>query len=145
MTAIVFRGTGPIYPELLGNRVDLVCDQTTGAIPQIQGGKVRALAVASAQRLPQLPNVPTAAEAGMPGLEFASWYGIWGPKGLPRGIVARINAEMQQAMAEPAVVRRLTELGIEPVSGTAAEFAAFIERDVERNAALVRLANFQPD
>lgn len=81
----------------------------------------------------------------MPGLEFASWYGIWGPKGLPRPIVARINAEMQAAMADPTVGRRLTELGFEPVAESPEAFAAFIARDVAHNAALLRAANFQPE
>lgn len=114
MTPIVFRGTGPIYPELMAGRVDLVCDQTTGAIPQIAGGRVRALAVASAHRLPQLPGVPTAAEAGLPGHEVTIWHGLYAPRGTPAAELARLNQALRAALAEPRVVQRLAELGAAP-------------------------------
>jgi tripartite-type tricarboxylate transporter receptor subunit TctC len=110
----------------------------------VQGGQLRALAVASAKRSSVLPELPTAAESGLPGLEFSSWYGFWGPKDLPKEIVARVNAVLTETMREPAVVEKLQGLGFEPVSSTPEEFSRFIAKDVARNAALLGTINFQP-
>ncbi len=148
MTAIVFRGTGPIYPELLGNRVDLVCDQTTGAIPQIAGGKVHALAVASPRRLPQLPNVPTAAEAGLPGFEVTIWHGLYAPKGTPPAIIARANQALRASLADPRVIRRLDELGAapEPVERvTPAAHRAYLVSEIARWRPLLQAAGEYAD
>ncbi len=140
-----YRGSAPGLADIAAGNVQLMLDPILATLPLARGGQVKALAITTAARSAIAPEIPTAAEAGMPGLEFASWYGIWGPKGLPRGIVTRINAEMQQAMADPAVVRRLTELGFEPVAESPEAFASFIERDVAHNAALLRAVNFQPE
>jgi tripartite-type tricarboxylate transporter receptor subunit TctC len=80
----------------------------------------------------------------MPGLEISSWYGLWGPKDMPKEIVARVNAALSDAMREPAVIERLTTFGFEPVVSTAEEFARFIQADVERNSSLLRAVNYQP-
>ncbi len=140
-----YRGSAPGLADVAAGNMQLMLDPILATLPLARGGQVKALAITTATRSAVAPEIPTAAEAGMPGLEFASWYGIWGPKGLPRGIVARINTEMQQVMAEPAVVRRLTELGFEPVAESPEAFASFIDRDVAHNAALLRAANFQPE
>ena len=140
-----YRGSAPGLADVAAGNMQLMLDPILATLPLARGGQVKALAITTATRSAVAPEIPTAAEAGMPGLEFASWYGIWGPKGLPRPIVSRINAEMQQAMADPAVVRRLTELGFEPVAESPEAFAAFIERDVAHNTALLRAANFQPE
>ena len=148
MTPIVFRGTGPIYPELLANRVDLVCDQTTGAIPQIAGGKVHALAVASPHRLPQLPNVPTAAEAGLPGFEVTIWHGLYAPKGTPPAIIARANQALRASLADPRVIRRLDELGAapEPMDRvTPAAHRAFLISEIARWRPLLQAAGEYAD
>jgi tripartite-type tricarboxylate transporter receptor subunit TctC len=81
----------------------------------------------------------------MPGLEFFSWWGLWGPRGLPGEIVGRVNGALREGMREPEVTRRLTDMGIEAVAETPEAFAAFVQRDVARNAELLRLANFQPE
>jgi tripartite-type tricarboxylate transporter receptor subunit TctC len=91
-----------------------------------------------------LPDVPTAAESGLAGLEFSSWYGLWGPKDLPKDIVKRVNAVLVEAVREPAVVEKLTTLGFEPVSGTPEEFAAVIASDLARNTALLNAIKFEP-
>jgi tripartite-type tricarboxylate transporter receptor subunit TctC len=91
-----------------------------------------------------LPELPTAAESGLAGLEMSSWYGFWGPKDLPGAIVARVNALLSEAMREPAVVERLTTLGFEPISSLPDEFKRFIDADVARNSALLRAINYQP-
>jgi tripartite-type tricarboxylate transporter receptor subunit TctC len=118
-------------------------DPMITALPLVQGGQLRALAVASATRSSALPDLPTAAESGQPGLEFSSWYGVWGPKDLPKDITARVNAALTEAMREPAVIEKLKGLGFEPVFGTPEEFSRFIANDVARNAALLASINFQ--
>jgi tripartite-type tricarboxylate transporter receptor subunit TctC len=120
-------------------------DPMITALPLVQGGQLKALAVASSKRTSVLPDVPTAAESGLPGLEFSSWYGLWGPKDLPKEIVTRVNAVILESMREPAVIEKLVSLGFEPVaSGTPDEFAALITSDIARNAALLSAAKFEP-
>ena len=141
---IPYRGSAPALTDLLGGRVQLMIDPIIAALPFVQAGKLRALAVTSTQRSSAIPDLPTAAQSGLPGLEISSWYGLWGPKDLPKEIVARLNAALSEAMREPAVVERLTTLGFEPVVGTPDEFARFIQADVERSSALLRAVNYQP-
>lgn len=142
---VPYRGSAPALADIAAGNLQLMLDPILATLPLARGGQVRALAITRAARSPIAPEIPTAAEAGMPGLEFASWYGAWGPRGLPAEIVARMNAALREGMAEPAVVRRLTELGFEPVQESPAAFAAFIAAEQARNAALLRAANFQPD
>jgi len=141
---IPYRGSAPALTDLLSGQVQLMIDPIIAALPLVQAGKLRALAVTSAQRSSVIPELPTAAESGMPGLEISSWYGFWGPKDLPNPIINRVNAVLSEAMREPAVVERLTTLGFEPTSSTADEFARFIQTDVGRNSALLRATGFQP-
>jgi tripartite-type tricarboxylate transporter receptor subunit TctC len=119
-------------------------DPIITALPLVQGGQLRALAVTTPRRSSVLPDVPTAVESGLGGLEFSSWYGIWGPRDLPNEIVSRINAVLTETMREPAVIERLTTLGFEPASSTPEEFARFIANDVARNSALLHAINYQP-
>ncbi|MES2196130.1 MAG: tripartite tricarboxylate transporter substrate binding protein [Pseudomonadota bacterium] len=141
---IPYRGSAPALTDLISGQVQLMIDPIITAFPLVQAGQLRALAVASTKRTSVLPDVPTAAESGLAGLEFSSWYGFWGPKGLPREIVARVNAVLTEGMREPAVVERLATLGFEPVAGTPEEFASFIKADVARNTALLSAINYQP-
>src|ERR1043165_443255 len=141
---IPYRGSAPALTDLLSGEVQLMIDPIIAALPLVQAGKLRALAVTSARRSSALPQLPTAAESGMPGLEISSWYGLWGPKDLPKEIVARVNGALSAAMREPAVIERWTTRGFEPVAGTAEEFARFIQADVARSSALLRAVNYQP-
>ena len=142
---IPYRGSAPALTDTVSGQVQLMIDPMITALPLVQGGQLKALAVASSKRTSVLPDVPTAAESGLPGLEFSSWYGLWGPKGLPKEIVTRVNAVMLESMREPAVIEKLATLGFEPVStGTPDEFAALIKSDIARNAALLSAAKFEP-
>src|SRR3954467_6515514 len=116
---IPYRGSAPALTDLVGGQVQLMIDPIIAALPLVQSGKLRALAVTSAQRSSAIPELPTAAESGLPGLEISSWYGFWGPRDLPKPIVNRVNAVLSEAMREPAMVERLTTLGFEPIVGTA--------------------------
>ncbi len=140
-----YRGTAPALQDLVAGNIQLLMDPMLAMVPQVRGGRVRALAITAPQRSPAAPEVPSAAESGMPGLEFFSWWGLWGPRGLPGEIVGRVDGALREGMREPEVTRRLTDMGIEAVAETPEAFAAFVQRDVARNAELLRLANFQPE
>jgi tripartite-type tricarboxylate transporter receptor subunit TctC len=144
LQVIPYRGSAPALTDLVSGQVQLMIDPIITALPLVQAGQLRALAVASGRRSSVLPDVPTAAESGLAGLEFSSWYGLWGPKNLPKEIVARVNAVLTEAAREPAVVERLAALGFEPVSSTPEEFADLIAKDLARNTALLSAIKFEP-
>ncbi len=113
-TTISYTGSGPIYPEIIAGRIDIYCDQTTSAIPFIQARSVKAMAVTTAEPLPQVPGVPTATGAGLQGFEIAVWHGVYAPRGTPAPVVARLNQALRVALRDPRVVQRLNELGSPP-------------------------------
>lgn len=114
VTAVTFRGSGPVFPELMGGRIDIYCDQTTSAIPYIQARSVKPMAVTTRGALAQLPGVPTAGAAGLPGFEISIWHGLYAPRGTPRPVVDRLNLALRNALQDPRVVNRLNELGSPP-------------------------------
>jgi tripartite-type tricarboxylate transporter receptor subunit TctC len=132
-------------PDLLGGQVSAMIDPVLSSGPQVRGGKLRALAITSAQRSPQYPDVPTAAEAGMPELEFYSWYGMWGPARLPRVIVSKLEAAAIKAVQSAEVRERMGSLGFEPTGHPAAQFAAFITAESRKNARIVRDTNIRAE
>jgi tripartite-type tricarboxylate transporter receptor subunit TctC len=140
-----YRGSAPALADIAAGHTQLMCDPILAALPLARGGQVKALAITRPRRSPIAAEIPTAAESGMPGLDFGSWYGVWGPRGLPAEITGRVNAALAAGMAEPATVERLAALGFEPVAESPAAFADFIARDVARNAALLAQAGFQPE
>lgn len=142
---VTYRGAAPAMTDLISGQVQLMIDPIIAALPHVREGRLRALAVTSPTRSTAAPDVPTAAESGLPGLEFLSWYGVWGPRGLPAPIVERVNAAVAAGMREPDAVARLTSLGFETTADSPAAFARYIEADVARNAELLRLARFVPE
>lgn len=114
VTAVSFRGSGPVYPEMMGGRIDIYCDQTTSAIPFVQARSVKALAVTTREPLAQVPGVPTAGQAGLPGFEVTIWHGLYAPRHTPRSIIDRANQSLRTALRDPRVVARLNELGSPP-------------------------------
>ncbi|MBR0646372.1 Bug family tripartite tricarboxylate transporter substrate binding protein [Plastoroseomonas hellenica] len=140
-----YRGSAPALTDVAAGNAQLMFDPALATLPMIRGGQVRGLGIASPGRSPLAPELPTMSEAGLPGFEFYSWYGIWASRHVPPEILARLNAAIVTGMREPATIERLTNLGFEPVAETPAEFAAFIREDVIRNAELLRIANYQPD
>lgn len=145
LVQVPYRGTAPAITDVVAGNVQLVFEPILATWPPARDGRAKALAITAAQRSQAAPNVPTAAEQGMPNLDIQSWWGMWGPRGLPPEIIARINEVLATAMFEPDVTQRIAALGIEPAAEPAAEFAAFIRRDFERSEQLLRLANFQPE
>ncbi|WP_338662880.1 tripartite tricarboxylate transporter substrate binding protein BugD [Pararoseomonas sp. SCSIO 73927] len=116
LTTVPYRGTAPAMTDLMGGTVDVMCDQTTNTTQAIQAGSVRAFAVTTSTRNAALPNVPTAAEAGLPGFEVSVWHGLYAPKGTDAAITARLSKALQVALADERLKTRFAELGTTPVS-----------------------------
>jgi tripartite-type tricarboxylate transporter receptor subunit TctC len=110
-TEVAYRGTGPAMNDLVSGQVDLLCDQSTNAVPQIQGGTIKAFAVTSRTRLDVLPNLPTMQEAGSPNFEFTIWHGLYAPRGTPRPVIDSLNKALQAALADPTIRARFAEVG----------------------------------
>jgi tripartite-type tricarboxylate transporter receptor subunit TctC len=110
-TGVPFNGTGPAMNALVGGQVDYMCDQIVNAVPQINGGTIKAYAIATAERNPSLPDVPTTAEAGLPDFQAQAWNAIFAPKGTPAPIIAKLNAAAVKALDDEGVRKRLLDLG----------------------------------
>lgn len=144
LTVLPFRGTAPALNDVAGGHVPMLIDAGIALLPMAQGGKVKALAITTAARSKMAPDLMTSAESGMPGLVFASWYGVWGPKGVPADVAGRLNSMINQAVTDLAKDGRLGKLGVEPVTETLAQYADFIRKDVARNAELLASSGFKP-
>lgn len=115
LTTVPYPGTGPALTDTMGGQVDLLCDQTTGASGAIKGGSVKAYATATAERIPTLPDVPTAAEQGLEGFEIGVWHGMYVPAGTPDPVIAQLTGALQTALADETVIQRFADLGTAPV------------------------------
>ena len=138
MTHIPYKGSSQAHADLLGGQAQIMFDTTSSAIGQIKGGKLRALAVTSPKRSPELPDVPTLAEAGFPGMEMTTWYGVFAPVGTPPAVVTRLHDEIMATLKLPDVQKRITGLAGEPGAMTVAEFAALNRADYDRYGKLIR-------
>lgn len=126
---VEYQGAGPAMNDLLGGHIDMIFAGTQQALPLIESGKLRAIAITGPKRWKGLPNVPTVREAGMPGLEMVGWFGMWLPAGAPPAIVNRLQTEAAKALHDPDVQQQLDKLGLEPAGSTPEEFARFIAAD----------------
>ena len=142
---VPYRGTQPALTDMIAGNVELLIDPSFALLPAAADGRVRALGIATSQRSSLAPNVPTMAEAGLPGYEFQSWYGVWAPKGTSSEIVQRINALMQETMRDPAIVERLKQQVLEPVTETTEQSKRFIAGEIVRAGELLRSVNYQPE
>jgi tripartite-type tricarboxylate transporter receptor subunit TctC len=115
LTTVPYKGTGPAMTDLIGGQVDFMCDQSTNTTNQIKAGEIKAYATTTKERLPNLPDVPTAAEAGLPALEVTVWHGLYAPKGTPKEVIDRLSQSLKTALKDETVVQRLAELGTAPV------------------------------
>ncbi|MDB5810444.1 MAG: Tricarboxylate transport protein TctC [Betaproteobacteria bacterium] len=145
MVHVPYKGSGQALIGLIGGDVDTLIMAVPAASGQIHAGKVRALAVLSAQRSAVIPNVPTAAEAGVANFEVPIWYGMLAPAATPRDIITRLNGELVKALATPDMKERLATAGIEPVTSTPEQFAAFIKSETVRYAAVIKDAGIKPE
>ena len=142
---VPYKGTGPMVTDLLGGQTQATFTGATPLIPHIKQGKLRPIAVGSAKRIPALPDVPTVAEAGIPGFETSQWYGILAPAGTPDAIVRKLSAEINRILKSPEVVERMTADGSVPQGSTPEEFAKFIAAEQKRWGQVVKAANIKPD
>jgi tripartite-type tricarboxylate transporter receptor subunit TctC len=141
-----YRGSGPALLDLIGGTMDLMFDNLPSALPQIKAGKLKALAVTSAQRSAALPDVPTIAEAGpVPGFDASSWFGLFAPAGTPAEIVNRVQQEVAKALLNPAVKERLLSQGAIPGGQPPAEFVKFIAAETKKWAQVVKVSGAKVD
>jgi tripartite-type tricarboxylate transporter receptor subunit TctC len=142
---VLYKGGGPAIQDMIGGQVQALIDPTVSSGPQVKSGRLRALAITSNRRNPVFPDVPTVVEAGMPELEFYSWYGLWGPANLPPAIVAKLEDAAIKAVRSPEVREKLIGLGFEPTGHAAPEFSRFIESEVAKYSRIIKEANIQPE
>jgi tripartite-type tricarboxylate transporter receptor subunit TctC len=142
---VPYKGVNLAMQDVLSGRVQLVFIGIPAAAPHIKAGKLRALALASAQRSAVLPDVPTADEAGLPKFEVTTWYGILAPAGTPRPVVARLNGELGKIMHSPELKDRLEALATDPLTSTPEEFADLIRREIAKWSEVVREAGLKAD
>ena len=140
---VPYKGVNQALVDMLGGRIDVMFDAPAQYEPHLKSGKVRAIAVASRKRLARLPDVPTTAEAGLPGYVLASWFGLAAPAGTPAPIVHRVNAEVQKALTAPDVIEAMAKLGLEPGGGTPEQYAAMIADDLAQWRAAVKAAGIK--
>ncbi|RYY97292.1 MAG: tripartite tricarboxylate transporter substrate binding protein, partial [Comamonadaceae bacterium] len=142
---VPYKGSAPLTTDLLGGQVDMSFDTLTPVVQHIRGGKLRALAVTTARRSSTLPDVPTLAEAGLPGFNQGTWFGVLAPAGTPNDVVTRLNTEMVRIIQSPDFKKRMEEIGAEPVGDTPAQMAVQIRDDTARYAKLVKEAKVAID
>jgi len=138
MTHVPYRGSGPAATDLIAGRVDVFFDNLPSILPHIRAGTVRALAALSAERIPELPDLPTFAEQGVQGMVIDSWFGFMTPARTPPAAIAALNAAFNKAMETPAVRQRMQELALTPIGGTPAQMGAHIQSEVARWSEVVR-------
>lgn len=142
MTHIPYKGTGPAIADLLGGQVQLIFGAMPAAIPQIKAGKLRGIGVTTAKRSPALPDIPAIGEI-VKDYEAALWYGLWGPKGLPKPVITRWNQEVAKSLQTEEMKKRLAADGVEPAGGPPEQFLNAIARDVEKWKKVVKAANIK--
>lgn len=145
ITHIPYRGSGPAIVDLIGGQVQMSFDTLPSVLGHIKGGKMKALAVADAKRNPQLPQVPTLAEAGVKGVEMSAWYGIYMPSGTPKAVQERVLTEVNKVLAMPETVSRLDGIGAAIAPMTQAQFVDFHKAEYQRFGDLIKRKNIKLD
>ncbi|MEO5669363.1 MAG: tripartite tricarboxylate transporter substrate binding protein [Ramlibacter sp.] len=144
-THIPYKGSGQVMPDLIAGRVSIMFNSVAAVAPLVRDGRLRALAVTTPRRLPGWPDVPTMAEAGMPGFEASAWYAVFGPAGMNAATVQRLNHELQRITDLPAVRERYQVLGLEPLKSTPQELGDTVKRDLQKWTAFIRERNIKAD
>ncbi|MBI4190193.1 MAG: tripartite tricarboxylate transporter substrate binding protein [Betaproteobacteria bacterium] len=142
---ISYNGTGPALNAVVGGEVHMLMGTAASLLPHVRSGRLRALAVTGSARAKAVPELPTIAEAGLPGYMHQSWYGLWVPANTPPAIVRKINEEFNRALVAPVVLERFAGPAIEPLGGTPKSFAAFLTAEIRKWTKLVREAGIQAD
>ena len=145
ITHIPYKGSTPAVADLMGGQISMIFDNMPSVIQQVKSGRLKALAVTSAQRNPQLPDIPTIQEVGVTGYEVWSWFGLLAPAATSKPIVDKLNASIVEIIKQPDVQAKIIELGAVPVPETSAEFGAFIEAETLKWAKVIKEANIGMD
>jgi tripartite-type tricarboxylate transporter receptor subunit TctC len=145
MQHIPYRGGAPAVQSLIAGQTDFSALSPLVSLPQIQAGSLRALAVTSLVRYPQLPDVPTVAESGFPGFEALQWVGLLTTARTPKAVVDRLNAEVNKALENPDLIAKLAQEGMLPAGGTSAEFARLIATEIKNWTETARAADIKPE
>ncbi|MDM9560867.1 Bug family tripartite tricarboxylate transporter substrate binding protein [Bordetella petrii] len=138
---IPYKGSSPAVADLLGNQITMIFDNLPSSLPHIQAGKLKPLAVTSASRVPQLPDVPTLSEAGVPGYEVMSWFGLWVPAKTPGPIVEKLNQTIVEILKMPEVQQKIAQQGAIPSADTTAQFDEFIRAETKKWIEVVKAAD----
>ena len=143
LTTVPYRGTGPAMNDLVAGTVDLMCDQTTGTVEQIRAGTIRGFAATTRERISSLPDLPTTAEAGLPGFEVSVWHGLYAPRNTPRPIVDRLNRALLAALRDETIARRFADIGTSPTAvarATPEIHRTFWQEDIAKWRPLIQAA-----
>lgn len=144
VTQVPFKGTPEVIAAILSNSVDCYWAPISAALANVKSGKLRPLAVSTPKRNPQMPEVPTTGEAGVKGADSPLWFGVWAPAGTPADIVAKVNADVRKALADPGVKEKLANLGNDAMDMSSGEFAKFVREEIETYGKVVRDAGIKP-
>ncbi|MBO9513712.1 MAG: tripartite tricarboxylate transporter substrate binding protein BugD [Variovorax sp.] len=143
VTTIAYKGAAPAMTDIMSGQFDFMCEQTSSTVPFVESGKVKAMAVTSKKRIPQLPDVPTTAESGLAALDIGVWHGVYAPKGTPKEIVDRLSAALAEALRDPNVQKRYAEIGAviaTPEEGQPAPLAKLQQAEAARWAPIIKAA-----
>ena len=143
MVHVPYKGSAGVLADLIGGQIVVTMDNMPPYVPQVKAGKIRALAVSPARRSPALPEVPTVAEAGVPGYDSGAWFGLVAPANTPKDLVAKLSRETARILKLPDVSARLADLGAESVGGTPEQFSAHIKAEIAKWAKVIRDANVE--
>ena len=138
MVHVPYKGSAPAVSDLLGNQIAIMFDNLPSVIPHVRAGKLRAIAISTAKRSADLPNVPTIAEAGVPGYEATSWFGMFAPAATPAPVLAKISAALSKVLANAEVKKKIDDQGGEPANETPAQFADFIQKETQKWGKVVK-------
>ncbi|MGH8619802.1 MAG: tripartite tricarboxylate transporter substrate-binding protein, partial [Burkholderiales bacterium] len=145
MAHIPYKGAAPALVDVVAGQAQVMFTSPLAALPQVKAGRLRALGMAGAKRSPAAPDIPTVAEQGLPGFEASLWYGVTGPAGLPKPVVATLHAETVKALAQPDFRERLLSQTVEPLGTTPEELRAFVVSETAKWGKLVRAANIRSE
>lgn len=142
---VAYKGSGNVLTDMVGGQIQMLIDTVPAVLPQIQAGKIKAIAISTGQRSELAPNIPTIAESGMPGFELVAWNAMFAPAKTSPEIVKRLHAEMAKALADPEVKARMLKLGFEPGRGTPETLAAFVQSESSRWGGVIHKAGIKAD
>jgi tripartite-type tricarboxylate transporter receptor subunit TctC len=138
IVAVQYKGGGPALVAVLGGEVGITFQNISEAVPHVSSGRLRALGVTSAKRAAALPEVPTIAEAGVPGYEFTTWHGVLAPKGTPRDVVVVLNAKLVSVLHSPEISARFAQMGLDVIASTPEEFSAHLKKELDKWGRVIR-------